>query len=171
MNLEQLRKHSAFPFVNFEKSDLEFLLLEMFWIELFRSCFSDQKRIDQWHPLYPAERDASPILAMANDTLNRAVRVHLRINEDNSPLYSTPATVVGDNGFLPFDLWLDDIFESSGQRSYSGLVLSTEMSAQALIFTEKAMTLFCHDLVPEEKIQEIIDKYYAILEERGYYWR
>lgn len=96
---------------------------------------------------------------------------YVRINEDNSSLYSAPATVEGENGFLPFDLWLDDIFESSGQRSYYGLVLSTEMSAQALIFTEKAMTLFCHDLVPEEKIQEMIDNYYAILEERGYYWR
>jgi len=34
-------KHPAFPFVNFEKNDLEFLLLEIFWIELFRSCSSE----------------------------------------------------------------------------------------------------------------------------------
>ncbi|GEM_PF-6029886 len=169
MNLEQLRKHPSFPFIHFEENDLEFLLLEMFWIELFRSCFNNPEELAHWKSLYPAERDASPVLVMANDITNRAIHVQLRVNEDNSPIYTAQASAEA-NCFLPFDLWLDELFESTGEKRYSGLVISTDMSAQALSFAEKAMTRFCRDLFSAEKTQEMIDQYYSILEERGFYW-
>ena len=65
MNLAQLRSHPSFPFSGFLKNDLEFLLLELFWVELFRSSLGTPEPIANWTPLYPAERDGSPILVMA----------------------------------------------------------------------------------------------------------
>ena len=171
VNLEQLRTHPSFPFTGFMGNDLEFLLLEMFWVELFRSCFENPEQIAYWEPLYPAERDGSPILVMANNRSSRAFRVLMRINKDNLPLYERKAPDVPGKYFLPFDLWLTDILNSTGEKRYSGLVVSTDMSPSALSLAEKAMSAFCKDEFSTERMRSMIDEYYKVLDERGYHWK
>jgi hypothetical protein len=171
MNLEQLRQHPSFPFPNFKQNDLEFLLLEMFWTEFFKDCLNEPGQVQDWEPLFPAERDGVPILVVVNTKLNRAVRVHLRTNEDQKPLYPAGNPDAAGNCFLPFDLWLDKIYNPMGDKEYPGLVVSTDMSPSALDLACQALRQFCKGADPGESTQAWIDKYYETLQERGYYWR
>ncbi|MCP3137833.1 hypothetical protein [Pyxidicoccus xibeiensis] len=171
MNLEQLRKHPSFPFQAFQQNDLEFLLLEMFWVEFFRDCLDTPDQAQDWEPLFPAERDGVPILVVANAKRNRALRIHLRTNEDERPLYPSGTPELPNEYFLPFDLWLDTIRDSTGSTAYPGLVISTDMSAPALDLTRKLVTMLCREEEPAGLIQAWLDNYYEELQTRGFYWK
>ena len=64
---------------------------------------------------------------MAEVKSRRALRVLMRINEDNRPLYEKQCPEEANKYFLPFDFWLADILDSTGETKYSGLVISTDM--------------------------------------------
>jgi hypothetical protein len=171
MNLEQLREHPSFPFSAFKQSDLEFLLLEMFWVEFFRACLNKSSQVQDWTPLFPAERDGVPILVIVNTRINRAVRVHMRTNDAGKPLYPADNLDMADKYFLPFDLWLDSTYDSTGTVEYPGLVISTDMSSPALELARQIMSSFCRDETSEEAIRDWIGKYYETLQEHGYHWK
>ena len=95
----------------------------------------------------------------------------MRINEDNRPLYEKQCPEEANKYFLPFDFWLADILDSTGETKYSELVISTDMSPAALSHAEAAMAAFCKNEHPEDRVRQMIDEYYKILEDRGYYWR
>lgn len=171
MNLEQLRKHPSFPFLAFKQNDLEFLLLEMFWAEFFRDCLAKPEDARDWEPLFPAERDGVPILVVANGKRNRALRIHLRINEDDKPLYPAGSPEMAGEYFLPLDLWLDTIRDATGNTAYPALVISTDMSPPALDMTRQLVTRFLREDEPAKPIQTWIDQYYEELKERGYHWK
>jgi hypothetical protein len=171
MNLEQLRKHPSFPFLAFKQNDLEFLLLEMFWAEFFRECLGKPKDAQDWVPLFPAERDGVPILVVANARRNRAVRIHLRSNEEDKPLYPAGSPEMPGEYFLPLDLWLDEVRDATGATAYPAVVISTDMSPSALDMTRQVLTQFCREDEPAGPTQAWIDRYYEELSKRGYHWK
>lgn len=170
MNLEQLRKHPSFPFLAFKQNDLEFLLLEMFWTEFFKDCLEKPEHARDWKSLFPAERDGVPILVVANTSRNRAVRIHLRTNEDGKPLYPAGNPQMPNEYFLPLDLWLDEVRDSTGDTAYPAVVISTDMSPSALDMTRQVLTRFCREEEPAGPTQAWIDEYYKELDARGYHW-
>ncbi|AKQ69486.1 hypothetical protein A176_006398 [Myxococcus hansupus] len=168
MNLEQLREHPFFPFLAFRENDLEFLLLEMFWAEFFRDCLEKPEHVKDWESLFPAERDGVPILVVANASRNRAVRIHLRLNAGDKPLFPPGAPQMHGEYFLPLDLWLDEVRDSTGTTAYPSVVISTDMSLSALAMTRKVLNQFCLEEDPQGPTRAWIDQYYEALDANGY---
>lgn len=172
MTLEKLYLHHSFPFSNFQKSDTEFVLMKMFWVELFRSSVS-KKELQNWQVLFPAERDGNPILHMANLVTKHSLYIGIRTNEKNNPIYQPHDPFIDDEYieryFLPFDLYLRQGFDQSGTIELSGLGISTEMSPKAIEMSKEVICLFCQNKNPEQKIEQMINSYYKELDDKGYH--
>jgi hypothetical protein len=76
---DQIKNHPLFPFGDFKSNDLAFLLLELYWAELFKSVLTEEGELtlDRWQPQSPADRDGNPILHVVDRSVMplRALRI------------------------------------------------------------------------------------------------
>lgn len=168
MDLAQIQAHPSFPFHGFLENDLEFLLLELFWVETFRACFNNAEQLADWQPLVPAERDGAPILVMGNTRIRRAITVQMRTNEEQKPMYQPGEPDAFEKYFLPFDLWRKETIDPYTNTRFSGLIVSTDMSPRAIELAKEVTTRFCVDQEPEREIDKWIAAYYDELAKRGF---
>lgn len=106
MNLDEIKRHPNFPFRNFCTDDLEFLMLELYWAELFKNALP-QGLIEVWNPELPADREGNPILFVVNRSVisPRILRVIVRFNDQHLAelnLDTFEKVQFKDDAFVPF---------------------------------------------------------------------
>jgi len=87
MTLEEIKKHPNYPFKNFRKDNIEFLMLELYWAELFKDSLKEDAA-GLWVTELPADREeGNPMLFVVNREVNppRIVRVIQRFNDERFP--------------------------------------------------------------------------------------
>jgi hypothetical protein len=152
--LAQIKAHPNFPFSDFRENPMSFLMLELYWIELFAEVIGDA--VSEWNPLSDAEPDGNPILSLVNLSHARALRVIQKVNEDSKPAYPEAR---GEGAYYGLQAWLNLGRTSDGEVELNELVLfadlekHTEREARALI------TLHCVDLAHATVVEEAIRAY------------
>ncbi len=88
MKLDQIKRHIYFPFRDFRSNDLSFLMLELYWAELFLTVLTESgahQAVEKWTPQAPAERmDGNPILVVMDRVSSplRRLRIIQRFNSE-----------------------------------------------------------------------------------------
>ena len=172
MNLEDIKAHPDFPFSEFQNNDLQFLMLELYWAELFRSAaLTDQGSAlhsDQWQVRYPADRDeGNPILSLINRGMlpPRALRVIQRFNTEQLPaliLEDLAPVEYRDDVYVPFvpDL-TGGAIDDDGQSPIEELVISSDVSPPCEALFSALIQDWCVKQVGLEKMQTTLDAFWV----------
>lgn len=156
-DLEDIKKHPAFPFADFEDNPLSFLMLELYWAELFRSVLGSQ--VQNWRPSDMAQPDGNPIFSAVHAHNGRSVRVVQKRNDEGKPSYPS---AVGIGAHYPFQAWLnaqtpappasstDDRFE---------LVIFADISDEAEKQTRHFTQLYCIEGLSSDDLEKAIVAY------------
>lgn len=167
MDLASLINHPHYPFRNFKKNDLDFLLLELYWAELFRNIAGDRHAKD-WRPMFPADREVgNPILHLIDRTSHppRSLRIIQRFNDDHLPEFdlTTLADVwFEDDVYVPFVPGLTaGAVAEDGVTPVEELVISSDVSPACERLTRKLVAAWCVYRVPEAEMRVIEERYWA----------
>lgn len=171
MNLKAIRAHPYFPFLGFKQDDLQFLMLELYWAELFRSEFpplQDAASIGaQWQVRFPADRDeGNPILSLINRSMSppRALRIIQRFNTDGLPALAldclTPV-YYRDDVYVPLvpDL-TGGAVDDDGQSNVEEMVISSDVSAPCEALFSALIQEWCVKQVDVELMRETLDAFW-----------
>lgn len=172
MDFDAIKAHPSFPFTDFQSDDLQFLMLELYWAELFRLQWSapnaEASPVTTWEVRFPADRaDGNPILSVINRTLSppRALRVIQRFNSENLPVVSLddlkPVAHQGEV-YVPFvpDL-TGGAIDDDGESPIEELVISSDVSSACEELFSNIVRPWCVDVVDPQSMRETLDLYWT----------
>lgn len=153
-SLDEIRQHPKFPFDDWPKDDISFLMAELYWSELIRSILGDE--MNHYTPLFDTQRDGNPILDITNQTALRGLRLLMIENEENKPLYPQKTGMEAFYGLQPFTniSRLPD-----GETSVYELVMVVSIDERYLSYFEYLVRLHCCDYVSIEQMDKAIAVY------------
>ncbi|WP_133511550.1 hypothetical protein [Candidatus Thiosymbion oneisti] len=168
MKLEQIKEHPDFPFRDFRKDDLQFLMLELYWAELLRDSLPEAVATD-WGPEWAADpEDGNPILSVSNRKLMppRMLRIIQNINDDQFPeldleteeepiRYRAPVYAA----FVPGMTYGQQ--DQDLQTPIEELVILSEVSEVCERMVRDYIRLWCAERVPESQMDEVVTAYWA----------
>ena len=152
--LSQIKAHPNFPFDDFRDNPLSFLMLELYWVELFAEVVGDT--VSEWRPLSDAEPHGNPILSLVNLSHARALRVIQKVNEDLKPIFPDAR---GEGTYYGLQAWLNIGRTSDGEVELNELVLFADLSEHAEREARALIMLHCVDLAQETVVEEAIRAY------------
>lgn len=152
--LSQIKSHPDFPFADFESNPLSFLMLELYWAQLFAELMKDNA--GDWKSLRKAEMDGNPIFSTTSLALKRQLTVIHKINTNNKPAY--PA-FVGEGTYYGLQAWLNNGYTADGETPLNELVLYADLSAETEKEAIKFIRSHCLELVDGETMQQNINDY------------
>ena len=152
--LEEIKSHSNFPFADFGSDPLSFLMLELYWSQLFAETMG--KNGVGWSSLTEAQMDGNPIFSVTSLSLLRKLRIIHKVNEGNLPAY--PASK-GEGTHYPLQAWLNNSYTTDGNTALNELVLAADLSSEAEREALKLITLHCIDLADTTTVDNAICDY------------
>lgn len=165
MNLKEIKQHPNFPFRNFCADDLEFLMLELYWAELFKSVLP-QELVDVWSSELPADREGNPILFVVNRSAAspRILRVIVRFNDQHLTelnLDTFETIQFRDDAFVPFvpDLTRGALDEDM-TTPVEELVISSSISDSCERLFREYVKLWCGEFLPVDKMLTRLNDYW-----------
>lgn len=175
MDLREIKKHPHFPFRDFESNDLEFLLLELYWAELFRS-FAQEKgnpgRETDWVPVFPAARDGNPILHLVNRTRSvpRFLRIVQRFNTERLPevsLESNDPVAFSTDAYVPFVPGLTvGAVDPHDLSPAEELLIASDVSDACEKLLRRFVDMWCFRYVAASEMGESIAAFWADIDAR-----
>lgn len=177
MQLAEIKKHPYFPFRDFRENDLSFLLLELYWVELFSSALSGARATDPglsgWSAATPADRtDGNPILHMENRAVSpvRTLRIIQRENTNDLPeldiLNMTPVRYFRD-AFVPFAPGIThEAVDIDGVSPIEELVISADVSHASETYCLSLIRRWCLDIEPVATVEPLIDSYWKMVKSK-----
>ena len=173
MTLIEIKRHPSFPFRDFVTNDLSFLLLELYWAELFRSVLQDAGYPAQdWVPLFPADRlDGNPILFLINRTLHpfRELRIIQHFNTDHFPelnleqLAPVHFTDGVHNPFIPSLSY--EKTDDDGVTPADELVLFSDISEACERLNRDFIRKWCVECVSVDSMQQTLRTYWTYIKQ------
>jgi Icc-related predicted phosphoesterase len=176
MNLEQLKNHPLYPFNNFQSDDLTFLLLELYWAELFSDVFANAQNsnclLSDWTARSPAEReDGNPIFNVINHSTqpSRALRIIQRFNTEHLVELNldklSPVKFIGDAyvAFVPGLTY--EATDDDGITPIEELVISSDISESCERLNTFFIKKWCIEHVSIATMQTILDDFWAKIQE------
>ncbi len=166
MTLDKIKNHPQFPFVNFQKNNIDFLMLELYWVELFSDILGENI-VKSWKPeLVADQEDGNPIFVVANRNNNvpRIIRVIQRFNIRALPelnLNTLDTIYFTDDAFVPY---APDI--SRGATDFDmltqvdELVISSTVSDDCEKIFREHIKLWCVDLVSLDTMLGYVNDYW-----------
>lgn len=173
MTLDQLKRHPLFPFRDFPSNDLSFLLLELYWAELFRDVLAQaggDAGISNWIPQTPAQRaDANPVLHLTDQSAApfRELRIIQRFNLANLPEldldHPSPVRFTGD-AYVPFvpDLTAGAV-AADGETPVEELVISSDISEACERLNRQLIVKWCVSRASVEEMREALNQYWEMV--------
>jgi len=166
MKFDEIKKHANFPFRNFQQSDLEFLMLELYWATLFQEVVGESARAE-WKAECPADRDqANPILFLSNRTVKplRIIRIIQRFNEKQLPeinLETFDDLTFEDDAYVPFvpDVTIGAL-DQDMVTPIDELVVSSDISPVCERYVQEYIGFWCVDLCSIEEMQDRLEIYW-----------
>lgn len=152
--LEQIKAHPSFPFADYATNNLSFLLLELYWAQLFAEVMAEA--LEDWVPIEDAELDGNPILSVASMSHLRALRVIHKVNEESKPVY--PATK-GEGTFYSLQAWLNEGRTPDGATVLNELVLFAEPAHETEKEASRFIHLHCLEMADSEALERAIGEY------------
>lgn len=173
MTLDQIKRHPYYPFRDFRSNDLSFLMLELYWAELFRAVLTESgasKAIENWIPQAPAERtDGNPILDVMNRSTSplRELRIIQRFNTEGLAELDlgnpVPVHFSGD-AYVPFVPGLTyGATDEGGVAAVEELVISSDISEACERLNREFIRKWCVDRVSVETMQQVLDGYWNLV--------
>ncbi len=170
MDLAGIKAHPYYPFRNFRSDDIAFLMLEMYWAELFREVVGagGDERVAAWRPAAPADReDGNPILSVIDRTTKpvRALRLVQRFNVQELVALDLdhlgPTRFRGD-AYVPFvpDLTAGAT-DDDGITPADELVISSDLSDVCERLARALIAKWCVERVDPSAMRQILDGYWS----------
>jgi hypothetical protein len=166
MTLADIKKHPNYPFKNFRDDNIEFLMLELYWAELFKEALEDEV-IDSWVAELPADReDGNPILYVVNRKVNppRIVRVIQRFNDECFPelnLNTFDPVHFENDAYVPY---VPDISQGALDNDMitpvNELVISSSVSEVCEKYFRMHVGLWCIEFVDQKTMLAQLDDYW-----------
>ena len=154
-SLAQIKAHPNYPFDNFLKDDVSFLMAELYWPELFKDIM--QEAVSDWEPYgVPAARDGNPIFSVFSRASARAFRVIQKFNEDGKPRYPD---ATGAGAYYPVQPWMNHTFTLRGDEELLELVLFSDCSALAEDINRTFITSHCVKKQSADEMEKLIALY------------
>jgi len=150
-SLAQIKSHPDFPFAGFRENPLSFLMLELYWTELFRDIAGGILR--DWMVLADAAPDGNPILSVVNCSNARALRIIQKVNDEGKPRYPDHQ---GEGAYYDFQAWLNTGYLSDGEVELNELVLFADVSTQAEREARALIRLHCVELASVAVVEDAI---------------
>lgn len=173
MTLDQIKRHAFFPFRDFKTNDLAFLLLELYWAELFKSILTEagDPGLLDWKPQSPADRtDGNPIFHVIDRSLQpaRALRIIQRFNGENLAELNlenpSPLRFTGD-AYVPFVPGLTyGALDQDGATPIEELVISSDISEPCEQLNRQMILRWCAERVLVAQMQREINDYWKMVE-------
>jgi hypothetical protein len=152
--LSQIKAHPNFPFDDFETNSLSFLMLELYWSQLFSELIGESKK--GWQPSLKAELDGNPIFCATSLILKRQLTVIHKTNKDNKPAYPT---TTGEGTYYGLQAWLNNGISIDGTTSLNELVLFADLNSITETEALKLIRLHCIELKDESTVEAAIAEY------------
>ena len=152
--LAQIKAHPYFPFTDFRDNPMSFLMLELYWVELFAEVVGNA--VSEWQPLSDASPDGNPILSLVNVSHARALRVIQKVNDDSKPMFPDAK---GEGVYYGLQAWLNVGRTSDGDVELNELVMFADVSEYAEPEARSFIKLHCVELAPETVVEEAISAY------------
>jgi len=150
----QIKEHPSYPFDDFRDNPLSFLMLELYWVELFAEVVGND--ITEWCPFWETEPDGNPILSLKNTSYLRAIRVIQKLNDDSKPMYPD---VRGEGAYYGLQAWLNITQTENGESELNELVLFSDTSENAEREARSFISLYCVQLASEADVEDAIVAY------------
>ena len=169
MTLDDIRRHPHYPFADFQGNDLSFLMLELYWVELFAHALAQAGGdAGHWQPQAPADReDGNPILQLINRQLQppRVLRVVQRFNTEHLPALDlqtlAPVATTGDVyvAFVPG--LTTGAVDDDGSSPIDELVISSDLSPACEKLFAHFAARWCAQPVSEAQMRQAEQAYWA----------
>jgi hypothetical protein len=169
MTLDEIRRHPYFPFSDFKTQDLSFLMLELYWVELFKAMVqAGGGSVGGWVPRSAADREeGNPILNLIDRSVQpvRALRVIQRFNDTHLPaldLATLAPLKFKDDAYVAFVPDLNGAaLDDDGETAIEELVISSDVSEAC----EKLLAFFvqrwCIQRISEAEMRSALNTYWA----------
>jgi hypothetical protein len=172
MTLNEIRNHPHFPFRSFRNDDLEFLLLEQYWVELFREIVG-QACGGAWTPLFPADREeGNPMLHLVDRSASppRMLRIIQRFNTASLPeldLDTFEEVTFEDDAYVPFVPGLtNNAISPETLGSAEELVLSSDVTPACERMLRQFIGAWCSERVPVSVMESMISEFWGKVKPR-----
>ncbi|MCF0043635.1 hypothetical protein [Dyadobacter fanqingshengii] len=152
--LAQIKAHPNFPFSDFEDDDRSFLMLELYWAQLFYEAIKENRQ--DWACLTKAEMDGNPIFTATSLLLKRQLTIIQKVNRSQKPVY--PGTR-GEGAFYGLQVWRNNGSTIDGTTSLNELVLYADVSSETEQEALRFIKLHCIDLEDEQVLERAIIAY------------
>lgn len=170
MTLEQIKAHPLYPFSGFRDDDLQFLMLELYWAELFRRNLPTTI-VGDWQPEWPADpEEGNPILHVANRKLMppRMLRVIQKHNLEHLPelnLETFDPVYYRSDAYVAFapDLTRAGLDEDM-VTPIDELVIFSDVCEQCELLFEWYVQRWCVDHASAQVMEKPIAAYWARVE-------
>jgi hypothetical protein len=170
LTLDEIKRHPYYPFTNFRSNDLEFLLLEFYWAELFKEIIEalpDHSK-HQWTPRTPADRaDGNPIFNIIDRSSSplRSLRIIQRFNTEGLPELDlekpSPVRFTTD-AYVPFVPGLTyGATDEDGTTPVEELVISSDISAACEHLNRAIVGRWCVQRAAVPAMQQTLDDYWT----------
>src|SRR5262249_39729536 len=141
--LDQLKAHSAFPFARFREDEAEYMMLELYWLEVFKTALGDvADDYEAW--LSPASmHDGNPIFSALRADLERGVVIKAKWMEEGKRHYRDAGTS------FPFQPYIADYAINVATRTprAPALVFLADLSAEAEALAVDFLRALCVERV------------------------
>jgi hypothetical protein len=172
MTIDELKRHPYYPLRRFRSDDLAFLLLELYWVELFRGVLSETPKggqdIVRWEPQCPADREeGNQIFHVADRSVSppRALRIVQRFNTEGLPELDLPS-------FAPLRFARDAYVafvpdptvgatDDDGMTPIEELVVASDVSEPCERFARTLIRQWCLERVSVAVMRSMLDAYWT----------
>jgi hypothetical protein len=162
-NIHWLRQRQEFPFPDYETNPLHCMLIETYWLNLFKSAAGGNENAE-WEALQRTDCDpGGPVFSAINYRINKFIRIHIHKQEANEIHYKEG----GD--YYPFhpDIYRYDQFywENTARRPIPddfdplGLFISADLSEESEAAARHFITFFLREGVGEEELDQEQTRY------------
>lgn len=166
MKLEQIKQHPDFPFRDFRRNDLQFLMLELYWAELLRDSLPKAIAAD-WGPEWAADPlDGSPILSVSNRKLMppRMLDIIQTFNDDQSPELNLETweliTYRGDVHIPFYPSLTYGGLDQDMETPIEELVIYSDVSEVCERMVRDYIRLWCVERISEDQMDEVQKAYW-----------
>jgi hypothetical protein len=157
--LAQIKSHPDFPFERYQDDSLAFLMLELYWAQMFSELVGENA--PDWVPLQAAETDGNPILSVGSLASRRALRVIHKVNEEHKPPYPS---LRGEGAYYGLQAWLGSGMDPEGATELDELVLFADLGQNIEADVARLVRLHCIERADLETVERAIYDYEARVE-------